>query len=429
MGVPAAAGAAELSPPRESRRRRLLGPPAVAVHRAALAGVAAVLGRRRPAPRPGPVRFLLLHAWGMGGTIRTTLNLAEELARRHDVEILSLVRRRGRPFFAFPAGVPVRALDDRRAPRWPARALEALPSLLVHPDDYAYPWSTLRSDLLLVRELRSMRGGVLVTTRPAFNLLAARLAHPSVAVVGQEHTNFLVHRPRLMGDMRRSYSRLEALTVLSTGDARDYGAFVPRVELMPNPVTALDGGISAQQEPVVVAAGRLNPQKGFDLLIAAWAPVRERHPDWRLRIYGSGPARAALEAQIAAASMDGAVALMGRTRRLGAAMAGASLFVLPSRFEGFGMVIVEAMGKGLPVVAFNCPRGPADIVSHDQDGLLVPCRDVEALSAAVLALIEDPERRRRLAAGALETARRYDASAIGRRWDALLAAVGRQDAR
>ena len=420
MGLPAAAGGA-LSR-RESRRRRLLGPPAVALHRVVLAAVAAVAGRRGPAaPEAGPVRFLLAHAWGMGGTIRTTLTLAAELSRRHEVEIVSVLRRREEPFFALPDGVRVRALEDRRAPGRLARVLGALPSLLVHPEDYAYPWCSLWTDVALLRGLRSLRGGVLVSTRPALNLLAARLAHRSVAVIGQEHMNFHSHRPRLTADLRRHYPALDALTVLTADDARDYGELLPRVELIPNPVVPLDGGISAQDAEVVVAAGRLNTQKGFDLLIRAWEPVVRRHPGWRLRIYGSGPERAELERLIAELGLAGEVALMGRTQALGEAMAAASLFALSSRFEGFGLVIVEAMGKGLPVVSFDCPRGPADIVSHGEDGLLVPPEDVGALTAALLELIEDPGRRRRLAAAARDKARRYGSGAIGPLWDRLLA--------
>jgi glycosyltransferase involved in cell wall biosynthesis len=404
--------------PRPSLRRRLLGAPAVALHRAALALVAALGGRRDAAPETGPVRFLLAHAWGMGGTIRTTLNLAGELAQRHDVEVLSVVRRRERPFFAFAPGLRVKAIDDRRTG---ARLLGRLPSLLVHPEDYAYPWSSLWTDVVLVRALRSMRGGALVTTRPAYNLLAARLAHGSVAVIGQEHMNFLSHRPRLAADVRRHYRRLDALTVLTREDQRDYGPFARRVELIPNPVPPLDGGVSDQTAPVAIAAGRLNSQKGFDLLIRAWAQVAERHPDWRLEIHGSGPERPALERLIAEHGLERRVALEGRTKALGAAMAAASLFVLSSRFEGFGLVLVEAMGKGLPVVSFDCPRGPSDIVDDGVDGLLVPPEDVGALAQAILALIEDEPRRRRLAAAALTKAERYRTEAIAPRWDTLLA--------
>jgi glycosyltransferase involved in cell wall biosynthesis len=420
VGLPAAAGDA-LSR-RESRRRRLLGPLAVWLHRGLLGSVAAAFGRRgRTAPEPGPVRFLLAHAWGFGGTIRTTLTLAGELSRRHEVEIVSALRRREQPFFALPDAVRVRALEDRRKPGPLARALGTVPSLLVHPEDYAYPWCSLWTDVALLRGLRSLRGGVLIATRPALNLLAARVVDRSVVVIGQEHMNFHSHRPRLAADVRRHYPRLDALTVLTADDARDYRGLLSRVELIPNPVAPLDGGISDQRSKVVVAAGRLNTQKGFDLLVRAWAPVARRHPDWRLRIYGGGPERAALERLIGELGLTGSVTLMGRTQALGEAMAAASLFALSSRFEGFGLVLVEAMGKGLPVVSFDCPRGPADIVSHGEDGLLVPPEDVDALAAALLELIEDPERRRRLAAAARRTARRYESDSIGPAWDALLA--------
>ena len=421
MGLPAAARGA-LSTRRESRRRRLLGPLAVALHRAALRVVGSP--RRGAEPALGPVRFLLAHAWGFGGTIRTTLSLAGELSNGHEVEIVSVLRRREEPFFALPGGVPVRALEDRRKPVPPtrlARALGRVPSVLVHPEDYAYPWCSLQTDVALLRGLRSLRGGVLVATRPALNLLAVRLVHRSVVVIGQEHLNFHAHRPRLAADIRRHYPDLDALTVLTAADARDYGALLERVELIPNPVGLLDGGISDQQAKVVVAAGRLNTQKGFDLLVRAWEPVARSHPDWRLEIYGGGPERAALEQLIGALGLSGTVTLMGRTQALGEAMAAASLFALSSRFEGFGLVIVEAMGKGLPVVSFDCPRGPADIVSHGEDGLLVAPEDVGAFAAALLELIEDPARRRRLAAAARRTAKRYESEAIRPAWDALLA--------
>ena len=125
MGLPAAAGAGVLR--RESRRRRLLGPVAVALHRAVLGALTLAVGRRgRGEPQAGPVRFLLAHAWGFGGTIRTTLTLAGALAGgAREVEIVSVLRRRERPFFPLPEGVRVRALEDRRAPSRQPRARSA----------------------------------------------------------------------------------------------------------------------------------------------------------------------------------------------------------------------------------------------------------------------------------------------------------------
>jgi glycosyltransferase involved in cell wall biosynthesis len=406
---------------RERLRRRALGPLAVALHRAALPLVAWLV-RRRPAAGAPKLQLMLAQAWSIGGTIRTTLNVAGYLALRHDAEVVSVYRQREEPLLQFPPGVPQTALDDRRTPaRGFRRLLGALPSVLVHPYDYVYPKCSLWSDLQIVRWLRRMPPGVLITTRPAFNLLAARLAPPGVVTIGQEHMNFHAHRPPLARDIRRHYRRLDALTVLTRDDLRDYGAAVgTRVELIPNALPELDGGLSRLDGNVVVAAGRLTPQKGFDLLIRAWAAIAREHPDWRLRIYGGGAQRKALERLVAELGLATSVALMGPTTRIGTELAKGSVFALSSRFEGFGIVLIEAMSKGVPVVSFDCPHGPADIIDHGVDGLLVPDGDVDAFSSALLELISDPDRRRRLGAAARAKAGRYGIEAVGARWDALL---------
>jgi glycosyltransferase involved in cell wall biosynthesis len=372
-----------------------------------------------------------MHAYGMGGTIRTCLTIAERLAVRGPVEVISIVRSRDEPFFGFPEGVTVSTLDDRRAAAPPRsrgrRLLAALPSVLVHPDDHTYAKSSLLTDVLLLGRLRAMRSGTLITTRPGFNVLAARHAPPGLVTVGQEHMNIHSHLPGLSADMRRSYGRLDALAVLTDADRADYAQMLAashtRVERIPNALPQLDGGMASPDSRVIAAAGRLTPQKGFDLLIPAFGGLARAHPGWQLRIYGAGPQRAELRRLILEHELYSSVFLMGPTPHLGEALAEASIFALSSRFEGFGMVIVEAMSKGLPVVSFDCPRGPAEIITHGHDGLLVPELDVAALGVALRELAGDADRRARYGQAAIETARAYDRDAIGARWDALLSTI------
>ena len=414
--------------------RRIAVGTLVLLQRVLSAVLRAAVGRRpgrRPAERDGrKVHVLLMNAYGMGGTIRTTLNLVEHLAETHDVELISVIRRRERPIFRFPDGVKVTVLDDRRRSAQQgrggrlARRLRSWPSMLIHPDDWAFAASSPWTDLQMIRKLRSLEGGVLITTRPAFNLVAAKLAPARVIAVGQEHLNFHAHRPGLVREIRRHYSKLDAVVVLTHDDQRDYSEVLAgaqtRVERITNALPRLKGEPARAREKVVLAAGRVTWQKGFDLLIEAFIPVAEKHPDWKLRIYGDGARFERLRKRVIRRGVYNNVFLMGATRRLGELMSRASLFALSSRYEGFGMVIVEAMSKGLPVVSFDCPRGPADIIDSGSDGILVPNGDVERFTAALIELIEDDERRAAYGAAALEKARTYDIGEIGAQWESLL---------
>ena len=235
----------------------------------------------------------------MGGTVRAVLSLAEALAESgRSVEIVSVVRRTGKPFFPFPDGVKVTAVDDQRK----ARAAGGCPSCRAcscTPRTSPIRGAACAPTCELLRRFRAMQGGLVVGTRPSFNLLASALAPEGTVTVAQEHMNFNAHRRGLERDVRRRYRSLDALAVLTEEDRRDYEAALggaTRVVQLPNAVPPLAGGQAKPESKVVVAAGRLNSQKGFDLLIEAWKPVAEAHPDWQLRIYGRGLHREALQA-------------------------------------------------------------------------------------------------------------------------------------
>ena len=303
------------------------------------------------------VTILLVSAWGMGGTIRAAHNLAGWLARDNDVEIISAFRRRDEPFFgSFPPGVRVSTLDDQRpgaSPRGVAglvrSALVGLPSFFMHPADRAAPVYNLWTDVQLVRRLRG-RAGVLIGTRPGLNMLVGRLALPGFIAVGEEQMHLLHHSKALRRAMPKHYRRLDVLAVLTDRDRAEYAKLLDgkvRLASVPNTVRAMGGSKADMDSKTVLAAGRLTAQKGFDFLIDAWADVAARHPDWRLRICGRGHLEDRLREQIEDAGLAGSISLEGPSERLDEDMATSSIFVLSSRFEGFPLVLLEAMGKGL----------------------------------------------------------------------------------
>jgi glycosyltransferase involved in cell wall biosynthesis len=377
------------------------------------------------------IHIVLLHAWGMGGTIRATLNLAAALSADHEVEVLSVIRRRDEPFFAFPAGVTVTALDDQRPRRLhgPTRAirwaLRALPSRLVNRADRAARVCSAWTDVALWRRLRSIApGDVVIGTRPALNLLLPSTTGRGVVCIGQEHMHLSAHSPVLREAIRRGYGRLDAVTTLTERDRGEYTALLgpgTPVVCVPNALGSSAVPPAALTAPVLLAAGRLTHQKGFDRLLRAFVPVAAQHPEWTLRICGSGPKRRELRRLIEELGLEGRVVLRGRVANMARERAGASLFVLSSRFEGLPMVLLETMAAGLPPVAFDCPTGPRELIRNGVNGLLVPDGDEDALAAALLAAIEDVPLRRALGTAARESVARYAPSAVAESWARLLA--------
>jgi glycosyltransferase involved in cell wall biosynthesis len=282
----------------------------------------------------------------------------------------------------------------------------------------------------MARALRR-RSGILIGTHPCLNVLAADLASPGLITIGHEHMHLHAHHASVRKAMTRHYGRLDAVVALTDGDARAFAESIPGIRpvAIPNAVPTRVGDRPSVDGTTILAAGRLTRQKGFDLLIRAFAGVAAHHPEWRLRICGGGPNKQALQRLVDEHGLTGVVSLPGRVRHLGGEMEQSSMFVLSSRFEGFPLILLEAMGKGLPVVSFDCPTGPREVIRDHRNGILVPPADIDALAGAMRELMADETLRRRLGAEAPDTARNYTIEAIGPRWERLFDELRRSRAR
>jgi glycosyltransferase involved in cell wall biosynthesis len=246
------------------------------------------------------------------------------------------------------------------------------------------------------------------------------------------------------GLRRRLYPRAGAVVVQTESVARWARQALPgaRVAVVPNPAARpqedgagggprAKGGSSPQAEGLrglvlppsghlVVGMGRLSREKGFDHLVRAFARCAEIHPEWSLVIAGDGDERERLADLASRLGIAARVHLAGRVRHPGGLLRRADLFVLPSRHEGFPNALLEAMACGLPVIAFDCPSGPAEIVRPGQDGVLVPAGDEEGLASAMRRLMGDEEARRRLGERAVEVLERFSLDAVTAKWDAVI---------
>ncbi len=368
------------------------------------------------------ISFLLHNAYGIGGTIRSTFNLAAALAEQHDVEIISVLRNRRAPIMGAPPKVRLTPLVDLR-PSSPDTDADdprhARPARVFPRADGRHKQYSRLTDERIGRHLSSLDADVVVGTRPGLNVHIARQARPDIIRVGQEHLTLASHGLRMRHEIRHRYRLLDALTTVTEADACTYRRLGPRglrVEAVPNSVPEPRADCSDGAGKIVVAAGRLTAVKRYDVVVHAFAEVVAAYPDWQLRIFGSGDAtgneKENLSALIRELGLTRNVHLMGNTDRLEAEWARGSVAVSTSDQESFGMTIVEAMRCGLPVVSTDCPVGPGEIIEDRVDGRLVRPGDPQAVATALLELVGNDGLRRRMGEAARKNSARFDPARI-----------------
>lgn len=295
-------------------------------------------------------------------------------------------------------------------------------------------WEALRHNLHRLQQLRqAIRGShcdVVISFGDTTNVLTLlATVGLGVRVIVSERVDPRQHL------LSTSWKRLRAMSyqhadglVIQTESLRSWAEKIvrkERVHVIPNPVRTISSLAHLDQTMSlkggrVVAVGRLTRQKGFDLLLEAFAQIHRRYENWTLRILGEGEEREALELQASRLNIKAAVEFVGVVKDHEAYMRSAQIYVLPSRYEGFPNSLLEAMAMGLAVIATDCPTGPADIVAHNVNGLLVPPGNVGALTEAMDRLMSEADQRRRLAERAIEVRTQFSFEKILVCWDRLL---------
>lgn len=368
-----------------------------------------------------------------GGAERVATTLANAWARRGDeVTLVPTYLTKQPSFYPLDDAVRLQWLADR-----PGSSLSRwLPGL--------GKWLQMR------RLIRQLRPDVIVSflTNVNVNVLIAS-AGLAVPVIVSERTNpaHSQNTGRILRFLRRwSYRRARIVVMQTQASVQPFRALVPSVSdiaVVPNPLPAELSAMSAHtgrdagtdmlpQQPgqdglrggELVAMGRMVAIKQFDVLIDAFAQLAPRHPAWTLTIWGDGPLRDSLAAQVDRLGLNGRIVLAGRTSRPWEALSRADLFVMTSRVEGFPNVLLEAMALALPCVALDCPSGPAELSRDGQDARLIPLDAPHALVGALDELMSDTGLRQQLGTqAAVSVKQRYGLPAILAQWDAIFERV------
>ena len=355
----------------------------------------------------------VLSGLGAGGAEKVVNLLAHHRVQLNDsVHIIAVNAKSGESYFPYDNSINVEGLGV--------------------PGGTSGIGTTLYRLLELRRRLRAIQPDLVVSFLTKVNVLVglASLGLGAVRIMS-ERNNFMLQ------DMNPIWRLIAPVTargatslVMQTDLARS--ALPERLKakavVIPNPVAVPDKFVrSPSSELRFVAVGRLEKQKGFDLLLEAFSRVARQLPTSTLVIFGEGPERAPLERKVRTLGIADRVRMPGVTKSPCDWLSVGDVFVLSSLFEGFPNVVLEAMTAGMAVIAFDCPWGPAEILRGGSAGLLVPAADVDQLADALRRIATDEPLRQKLAASGPSVARRYSQPIVFAQWDELIAdAVNRQ---
>jgi glycosyltransferase involved in cell wall biosynthesis len=258
---------------------------------------------------------------------------------------------------------------------------------------------------------------IVIGTYSAINILL-----PFISIVkkriAMEHMNYASAAFIVRIIRRLFYPFLDAIVLLTNADAANY-KFHKNAVIIPNSLPFISQEQSLLENKVILAVGRLTYQKGFERLVEAIALIKEKCCGWQVRIIGDGEDKVRLLKQIKECDLENTVTILPPTKNIESEYCNASIYVMSSRYEGFGLVLIEAKAYGLPIISFDCTEGPAEIIRNGIDGFLIEKDNIELLSQAILKLMEDEELRKKFGKEATKDIDRFKPEHIGIMWDKL----------
>ncbi|MBE9168000.1 glycosyltransferase family 4 protein [Pleurocapsales cyanobacterium LEGE 06147] len=356
---------------------------------------------------------LIIFSFSSGGAERVMSIMANYwTAKGWKITLLSFVDRRIPPFYDL----------DSRIDYIPLGIAAESPNPIIAIWNN---WKRIRRLRTAIDESKPDAAISFLSTTNAIALLATRgLKIPTIVSERTDPTRYFIGK---IWEQLRQWTYLFAdRIVVQTRRTLDYfpSQLQARACIIPNPVLEPPRANNSSDKIIgdrsLIAMGRLEYQKGFDLLLQAFAKLKDRYPEWTLTILGEGTLRQELESLCNQLELTDRVHLLGRRKNPYKFLKQAKLFVMSSRFEGFPNALCEAMACGLPVISTDCPTGPREIIRNGVDGILVPNEDVSALAAVMERLMSDEAERKRLATRAPEVTERFSLEKVMGMWEELL---------
>ncbi|MCG7338173.1 glycosyltransferase family 4 protein [Staphylococcus sp. ACRSN] len=369
------------------------------------------------------ITFFMHNVYAMGGTVKSISQLANTLAEKgHEVTIISVFKSNDRPYFQLHDSIKIKPLINYQL--HPLNFKDILFNRinkftnLNKPKELSQfePGLNQFSNYIekkMIHALKHVTTDTIIGTRASFNILISKYAPTHVEKIGMEHMNFDAHPEPYQLEIIEAYQHLDKVTTLTSKDRDKYQSRLQTpVFVVPNIID--EQRLYTSKSKIITAAGRLEYEKGFDLLIESINPIQHtmRQFDYQVFIYGEGQEKGQLQKSINQFGMTDIIKLKGPTQNLNKKLAMSEITVIPSRNEGFGMVILEAMNQSNIVVSFDGNTGPDSIIENNVNGYLIEHGNTEALSNKLRRLINQEFKEHVILKNAHRTVEQYSPQAI-----------------
>lgn len=353
------------------------------------------------------VLFVVADITYIGGIERVVTSLTNNLdSKKYDITILSLYKTNSKCNYKINANVSIDYLDE-------------YDSYSGEPGSFVRVAKLLKKIKLLKSYLRNhVYDTVVANSFPI--ALALILSRCKSNLVAYEHVHYNYYSNTIKYLRKKCYNSVDEIVCLTESDRENYSKWHNNVRRIYNPLWLKSHDSSNLYNKRIIAVGRLEHQKGFDDLITLFSEIKV--PGWKLDIYGVGNQKNELEKLITNLGIDN-IKLCGETDNIVGEYLTSDILVMTSRFEGFGMVLIEAMECGLPCIAFDCPTGPSDIIMDSENGYLIPDRSFSEYRSKLRSVMLDHSLRERLGKNAKLSTSKFNMSSITKTWEKVLSKV------
>ncbi|AFL69155.1 glycosyltransferase family 4 protein [Sulfurospirillum barnesii] len=339
-----------------------------------------------------------------GGAERVLVNIANTLCLKHKVSIATFSNTDS--FYPLDEKIQHMCLDLLKPSHTIVETL----------------YNSLRRFFILSRVIETLDPDIIISFMTHTNIIALLAAKwTKRKIIISERITYVFYSSWTLNLIRKlTYPLCDYLITQTHEDAKKY-SFVKNVMIIYNPIVVSSDSLSHQKEKIILAVGRLDKQKGFDKLIMAYKLLSSKD-DWELWIVGEGCERDALEKQISESNIQN-IKLLGIQKNIFDYYAKASIFVLSSEKEGFPNALLEAMSCGCACISFDCPCGPAEIIEHGVNGILVENQNIEQLAEWMQVLMENDSMRQDVSQKALKVTKKYAIESIIQQWEEIIQRV------